>query len=112
MQQSIQAQVLKIDKHISKYTNEDVFVLYFKSTEGKSYKCWVDPHDRNYRYWSQIIQRGKGTILRDLYVKIGTKNLIDADSMPSIVKDDFREHTSDFGNSNIPSGYNFDGERE
>lgn len=110
MVKSIQAQVLKIDKHISKYTNEDVFVLYFKSTEGKSYKCWVDPHNRNYRYWSQIIQRGKGTILRDLYVKIGTKNLIDADSMPVVVKDDFKERESNFGNSNIPSGYSDNGE--
>jgi len=107
----IQAQVLKIAKHISKYTGEDVYVLFLKSTEGRSYKCWVDPHNRNFRFWSQIIQRGNGTILRNLYVKNEKTKLIDADSMPSIVKDDFREHTSDFGNSNIPSGYSDEGDR-
>lgn len=108
----IQAQVLKIAKHISKYTGEDVYVLFLKSIEGKSYKCWVDPQNRNYRFWEQIILRGKGTILRNLYVKNEKAKLIDADSMPEIVKDNFRRTESDFGNSNIPSGYNFDGERE
>lgn len=108
----VRCQVLKIAKHISKYTGEDVYVLFMKSVEGKSYKCWVDPHNRNCRFWSEIIRRGNGTILDNLYVKNEKTRLIDADSMPKIVKDDFRTHGSDFGNSNIPSGYNFDGERE
>lgn len=109
----IRAQVLKIGKHISKYTGEDVYVIFMKSIEeGKSYKCWVDPHNRNYRFWSQIIQRGRGTILSNLYVKNDKTKLIDADSMPNIVKDDFRSHESSFGSSNIPNGYNMDGERE
>lgn len=108
----IRCQILKIDKHISKYTGEDVYVLFMKSVEGRSYKCWVDPHNRNWRFWSQIIQRGRGTILDNLYVKNEKTRLVDADSMPSIVKDDFKTHESSFGNSNIPTGYNFDGERE
>jgi len=109
--QSIRCQVLKIDKNISRYTGEDVYVLFLKSNEGKSYKCWVDPHNRNFRYWSQIIQRGRGTILDNLYVKNEKTKLIDADSEVRIVKDDFREHESNLGNGNIPDGYDDEGNR-
>lgn len=108
----VRCQVLKIAKHISKYTGEDVYVLFMKSVEeGKSFKCWVDPHNRNWRFWSQIIQRGRGTILDNLYVKNEKTKLIDADSEVRIVKDDFKTHESNFGNSNIPAGYSNDGDR-
>ena len=105
----IRCQVLKIVKHISKYSGEDVYAVFLKSSEGKSYKCWIDPLNRNWKYWSQVIQRGKGTILDNLYVKNEKTKLIDADSEVRIVKDDFKEHESNFGNSNIPAGYSDDG---
>ncbi len=109
--ESIRCQVLKIAKHISKYTGEDVYAIFLKSFDGVSYKCWVDPHNRNWKYWSQVVQRGRGTILDNLYVKNEKTKLIDADSEVRIVRDDFKEHESNFGNSNIPHGYDNDGNR-
>lgn len=107
----MKGQVLKIAKHISKYTGEDIYVIFIKTLENGSFKCWVDPQNRNYRFWSQVIARGRGTMLGGLYVKDTKKKLIDADSMVNIIKDDFKSHESSFGNDNIPSGYSDEGDR-
>jgi len=66
-------------KVLSRYTNDYVYLVYFKSLESGSYKCWVDPNNRNWHCWKDIIFK-TGTVLENLTVKNEKTKLIDADS--------------------------------
>lgn len=58
-----------------------VFFLTFKGEDGKSYRTWISPQNRNFRHWKSIVEDAPaGTLIDGLLVK--TKNLIDADSRP------------------------------
>lgn len=60
-----------------------VFLLTFKGEDGKSYRSWIDPKNRNFRHWKSIVEDVPvGTLLDGLVVK--NKNLIDADSRPVV----------------------------
>lgn len=58
-----------------------VHLLFFKGEDGKSYRSWIDPKNRNFRHWAYVIASVPiGTLLDGLVQK--TKTLIDADSRP------------------------------
>jgi len=59
-----------------------VYLLGFQGEDGKSYRTWVATNCGNYRRWKDIIEKGRGTAVRNLNVKAG--RLINADSFPKI----------------------------
>jgi hypothetical protein len=109
----MKGQILKIDKTKSRYGGE-VYVVYIKTWEEGSYKCWIDPKNRNYGNWREAIARGKGTIIDNMVVLNEKKRLVDADSQINIVKDNFKAGDSSAlgsGGYNIPNGYDSEGNR-
>lgn len=75
-------QILKISKQTSKYTGKPVFAVFFKGSDGLSYRTWIDPGNGNYRRWEGVMK--VNTVLTGLKVKAG--RLIDADSYPQIAR--------------------------
>lgn len=63
-----------------------VHLLSFKGEDGKSYRSWIDPKNRNFRHWAYVIENVPiGTLLDGLVQK--TQTLIDADSRPTPERD-------------------------
>lgn len=73
--------ILKVSKKPSKI-NREFYWIFFKGDDGKSYRTCVDPANRNYSNWKEIMQ--PGYVLKGIRIKFG--NLIDADSRPVVVR--------------------------
>jgi len=73
------AEILKVTTTPSKFGGI-VFVAYFKTEEGKSYKSWIDPKNRNYSKWTSILNKGAGTKVEGLRVFDEERKIVDADS--------------------------------
>lgn len=84
------AKITGINRRPSKFGG-DFYYIYFKDVEsGKSLRTCVYPNYRNYRNWANIISQYEADetteiVLSNLIVRNGT--MVDADSMPKIVKD-------------------------
>lgn len=76
-------QILKISKQKSYHTKKDVYAVFFKGSDGGSYKTWLDPLNGNYRRWQSLLK--VGNTLTGIRVKQG--RLIDADSFPTLVRE-------------------------
>lgn len=74
-------QILKVQAQKSRYTQKDVFAVFFKGDDGKSYKTWLDPANGNFRRWEPLMK--EDMIITGLKIKSG--RLIDADSYPRAV---------------------------
>lgn len=79
-------EILKIQPTTSRYGGHTVYLLAIKA-EGNSYKCWVDPKNRNWIRWEGIIKAGVGAKLGNLAVKGGNGRLIDADSEVILIEE-------------------------
>lgn len=75
-------QITKISKQMSFHTKREVFAVFFKGDDGRSYKTWLDPLNGNYRRWESVAK--VHNVLTGLNLK-GNGNLIDADSYPRLV---------------------------
>jgi len=81
----MKARVMKITENYSKYGGK-FFYIFFKSETGESYRSCLFPLCHNFKHWKPIIDRkDEGLWLDHLLVKDG--RLIDADSVPVIIKD-------------------------
>lgn len=60
-----------------------VFLLTFRDEDGTSYQTWVDPANRNFANWEEVVKMEAGTKLDNLTVKKG--RLINADCRPKII---------------------------
>lgn len=74
--------IQKIQKEISRYTKQPVYAVFFKSSDGGSYKSWLDPKNGNFKRWEALLK--VGNTLSNIKVKTG--RLIDADSFPLLVQ--------------------------
>ena len=77
--------VWKIQKIPSKYGGI-CFLILFKDDRKETYKTWIYPKLRNFKFWIKVLNSGKGVLLKNLRTKDG--RLIDADSEPIIVKEE------------------------
>ena len=77
------AEIIKITKRPSNYGGYFYFVC-FKSLDGKSYISYIYPKMRNYTRWKLVLD--VGTVLSGLRTVKGRKNMIDADSRFTVVK--------------------------
>lgn len=75
----MKAEILKVSKVKSRYGG-DVYVLFAKTLDKGSWKIWVDPKNRNFGKWSQIIEKGQGIKVENLVVLNEKNKTIDADS--------------------------------
>jgi hypothetical protein len=69
----------------SNYTKKDVFAVFFKGDDGRSYRTWLDPNNGNYKRWQGVMK--VGNVLTGINLK-GNGNLIDADSFPRLVAEE------------------------
>ena len=108
----MKGQILKVDTKQSRYGGE-VYVVYIKTWDEGSFKCWVDPRNRNYEYWREAIARGKGTIITNMVVLNEKKRLVGVDSQIKIEKSNFKQGDSSalYSGGNIPAGYDSEGNR-
>ena len=74
----MKATLMKTTKQPSVYGGK-FYYLFFKDTEGKSYRSCVSPTCRNFGRWQPFLNK-EGVILNGLMLK--SENLIDADSFP------------------------------
>jgi len=80
--ETITATIIKIVSHKSKYGGY-FYYLFFKSSNGKSYKTCLYPSCSNFQRWLQVIQevkQGKEVWLTGLFTLSRSKYIIDADS--------------------------------
>ena len=81
--------ITRIDTYHSKYGGLCYLILL--RSQDKTYKTWVYEKCHNFKNWKEIILLGKGTMIRNL--KIKKDNLLDADSVPVIVrKEEIKEN--------------------
>ncbi len=86
--------VQKITKAPSKYGGH-FFYVFFKGSDGDSYKTCLDPKMRNYKNWLELITvfNASITAVHVSGLKIKKGNLIDADSKPKgETEDAFTRH--------------------
>lgn len=76
-------QILKVQTQKSRYTKKDIFAVFFKADDGRSYKTWLDPANGNFKRWEKLLH--VDTVLTNLKIKDG--RLIDADSYPKVVSE-------------------------
>jgi|TARA_R100000329_G_C7617971_1_gene219556 hypothetical protein len=82
-----QFELKKIQSVPNSYSGGTLFYLFFNDGE-KSYKTCIDSRFRNYRNWKWLIENGKrGDIVTNL--KIKSRGLINADSIPNYRKNIF-----------------------
>lgn len=74
--------ITRIDTYHSKYGGLCYLILL--RSDNKTYKTWVYEKCHNFKNWKEIILLGKGTVIRN--VKVLRDNLIDADSIPVIIR--------------------------
>lgn len=84
----MKARVLKIEKHDSKLPDKGSFYyIFFKGIEDcKSYRSCIYEKFRNFQNWKAIIQNNNIGLLLDNLVAQG--NLINADSIPKIIREE------------------------
>lgn len=73
--------ITKVWETKSRHTGKPVYMVTFKGDDTKSYRCWIDPLNGNYKRWANYLT--PGIELTNLKIKAG--NLIDADSRPEVV---------------------------
>ena len=78
----MKAKIVKI-KPFTSHHGGLCYLVCFKGDNGKAYRTYVSPKNRNYKNWNKIIRK-EGIILKGL--RILRNNLIDADSPVEIVK--------------------------
>lgn len=74
--------ILKIEKKPSKI-NKIFYYIFFKGSDGKSYRTCLDPANRNFQNWQNIMKAGN--VLTGIRMKkyMG-RDIIDADSLPRV----------------------------
>jgi len=77
-------EIIKIQKKKSRY-GKYYFLCCFKDLEGNSFITYIYESMRNYSRWKKVLN--VGTTLSGLNLLKGRKNIIDADSRFSIVKE-------------------------
>ena len=78
-----QFQITKVQTTKSHYTHKDVYAVFFKADDGRSYKTWLDPNNGNFKRWQNLMK--VGNVLTGVNLK-GNGTLVDADSFPRLVK--------------------------
>lgn len=79
----MEALILKIEKHKSKYGDSFSYVYFKNTADGRSYRSCLYPKMGNYRRWAGLLK--EGNILGNLNPKGVLGTLIDADSYPKLV---------------------------
>jgi len=79
------AEITKIKKKPSRYGGYFYYV-FFKSNKGKSYYSCLYPKMRNFIRWRKVLK--VGTLLKNLHLVRGHKNIIDADSKFKVINND------------------------
>ena len=77
-------EIIKISKKRSKYGGY-FYLVCFKSDTGKSYITYVYEKMRNYHRWSKVLN--KGVVLAGLKLVRGKRNIVDADSRFTVIKE-------------------------
>lgn len=91
-------ELLKIDKHASRYGGYFYYLFFKDKAAGKSYKTCVADNCRNFSKWAFIIyakdQDGNFKMIGRLFGNMYTKSekLINADSMPELVEPAYRSN--------------------
>lgn len=88
MSNTIQAQLVKVNQHPSKFGGVFYYLFFKDLSTGNNYKSCVSPSYRNWSNWQKIVENfseDKPLYLENLLLKNG---LIDADSKPRIVEED------------------------
>lgn len=78
--------IVKQKQIMSKYGNNVMEITLVGLKDRITYRTFVDPQNRNFKYWSEIIHNpSHGYLLSNLQIKDTTKALISADSHVEIL---------------------------
>lgn len=75
----------RVELRNSKYGNEIYEVDFVGCKTQTAYKSYIDPQNNNFRDWEMILEvaQRKGVVLSGVKYKDATKNIINADSVPT-----------------------------
>lgn len=84
-------EVLKVEKHFSKFGGDFYYVFFKGLTDMQSYKTPVYVKLRNFNRWRLVLdfnnpESNAGMVLGNLKLKNVKKRIIDADSQVTIIK--------------------------
>lgn len=69
----------------SKYGGKFYYVYFKEYDTGKTYRTCITPGYRNYKNWLSLMNNFKDKVVEVENVRVNSKGLIDADSMPKII---------------------------
>lgn len=82
----MQALLTKIDPLKESYNRHySYYRLYFRLEDGTFAMTDIVPTYRNYKYWQEILLKGPGTKIDNVFLK--SKDKIDADSQVRIIQE-------------------------